>query len=74
METGSLPIPFILSSRRMIYLQVILKRDKNELLQRVYMAQKQCPTKGDYCELVAEDFKIINKELNDNAIIAMSNS
>ena len=38
------------------------------------MAQKQCPTKGDYCELVAEDFKIINKELNENAIIAMSNS
>ena len=44
METGTLPIPFIVSCRRMIYLQVILKRDENELLKRVYMAQKHNPT------------------------------
>ena len=72
METGSLPIPFIVSCRRMIYLQVILKRDENELLKRVYMAQKHNPTEGDYSKLVMDDFDMITQEIDENQIIAIS--
>ena len=45
LETGSLPLSFIIACRRMIYLQNILKRSKDELVKRVYMAQKTTPVK-----------------------------
>ena len=56
----------------MTYLQVILKRYKNELLKRVYLAQKINPTKGDYSKLVNDDYSKIYQEINEDAIIAMS--
>ena len=71
LETGSLPLSFILSSRRMIYLQNILKRDEGELVKRVYLAQKSNPNEGDYCQLVQEDFQKIHTPLDENVIIAM---
>ena len=72
MEAGSLPLEFIVSCRRMIYLQVILKRDNNELLKREYLAQKLNPIQGDYSKLVIDDYSKINQEINEDAIIAMS--
>ena len=72
LETGSLPLSYIIASRRMIYLQNILKRNQNELVRRVYIAQRNNPTEGDYCSLVEEDFKHVNISLTENAIIAMN--
>ena len=71
LETSSLPLNFIVSSRRMLYLHTILDRDNSELLKRVYMAQKEQPTNGDFCELVKEDFKTIGEDLNEIDILAM---
>ena len=56
----------------MIYLHIILKRDQDELLKRVYMVQTNNPTDGDYCRLFLEDFKNINVPMDKNVIIAMS--
>ena len=39
-------------SRRMIYLRTILTRNDQELLKRVYTAQQDSPTDGDYALLV----------------------
>ena len=72
LETGSLPLSYNIASRRMIYLQNILKRNQNELVRRVYIAQRNNPTEGDYCSLVEEDFKHVNISLTENAIIAMN--
>ena len=72
MKAGYLPILFIVSCRRMTYLQGTLKRDENELLKRVYKAQQLNPTEGDYSNLVIDDLNMINQEINENAIIAMS--
>ena len=55
LETGSLPIRFIISMRRLLFLQTILKRDDNELTKKIYKTQKEHPLKGDFCELVAGD-------------------
>ena len=72
LETGSLPLSYIIRSRRMIYLQNILKRDEGELVRRVYNAQKKKPTVGDYSTLVQEDFNHINVSMDENGIIAMT--
>ena len=71
LETSSLPLEFIVSSRRMLCLHTILDRDNSELLKRVYMAQKEQPTNGDFSELVKEDFKTIGEDLNEFDILAM---
>ena len=71
LETGSLPLVYIIASRRLIYLRNILNRDDNELVKRVYMAQKYSPTEGDYVCLLKEDFKLINLPMDESAIIAM---
>ena len=71
LETAALPLSYIVSSRRMIYLQHILKRDKNELLKRVYIAQKENPTEGDFAELVKKDFELLGEVIDENKIEAM---
>ena len=43
LETSAPPLPYIVASRRMIYLKYILKRDTNEFLRRDYTAQKENP-------------------------------
>ena len=60
LETGAIPMRFIIASRRMNYLQTILKRDENELTKRVLMAQFKYKCEGDYAELVKNDFETMN--------------
>jgi len=45
LETGLLPIRFIIKKRRLNYLRHILSRDKEELISKVYYAQKRRPGK-----------------------------
>ena len=68
LEAGAVPIRFLLSSRRMIYLQTILKRSDNELIKKILKAQMENPTIGDYIELVKRDFEMIGEEINVNEI------
>ena len=72
LETGSIPIRFILSCRRMIYLQTILKRSNLELTKRIYMKQKESPTKGDFYCMVVKDFEMIGKTLDETEIMNTS--
>ena len=68
LETGAMPIRFIIMCRRMIYLQTLLKRSNSELTKRIYLAQKQNPNKGDFYCLVMKDFEIIGETLNEKEI------
>ena len=43
----------------MNYLFEIISRADNELIKRVYMAQKESPSKGDFINLVKADFDFI---------------
>ena len=60
------------STRRLIYHQTILQREEKELTKRVYKAQKNEPTTGDFVKLLGEDFILINKS-QDDKIIEMTN-
>ena len=68
LETGAIPIRFIMACRRMIYLQTIIKRSSSELTKRIYLAQKEDPIKGDFYWLVIKDFQMIGETLNENEI------
>ena len=71
LETGSLPLKYIIASRRLIYLRNIHKKHDNEIIKRVYIAQSSNPTEGDYALLVKEDFKLIDLAMDESAINAM---
>ena len=68
LEAGAVPIRFIISSRRLIYLQTILKREDSELTKKIYKAQKNNPSKGDFTELVKADFALIGESPDETAV------
>ena len=72
LETGTVPIRFLVSSRRMIYLQNILKREEGELIKKIYKAQAENPSPGDFSELLKDDFNMIEENLEENAIMKTS--
>ena len=72
LETGSIPIRYIIACRRMCFLQTILKRKDNELTKRVFKAQSENPLKGDFYNLVKEDFKNIDEDFDESSIINTS--
>ena len=64
-ETGQIPVHFIWASRRLNFLQTIMKRNQNKITKKVYEAQKADPKKGDFAKLVKEDKELINLDLSD---------
>ena len=57
LETGTIPIRYLLKARRINYLRTILNRDPSELTSRVYFAQKRRPVKDDWYIAVQSDLK-----------------
>ena len=71
LETGQIPVQFIWASRRLNFLQTIMKRNQNEITKKVYKAQKADPKKGDFAILVKEDKELIELDLSDEDIERM---
>ena len=74
LETGTINIRFILASRRILYLQHILKKPNNEVVKKVYLAQKNKSVPGDFYRLVQNDIKNLNISLNEEQMCNMSKS
>ena len=74
LEAGLVPIKFMLSKRRLMYLWNILHRNENELLKRFYIAQKLSRTKNDWTELVDKDKSDLGIDLTDDEISRMKES
>ena len=74
LETGTIPVQYVISCRRMIYLQTILKRSPDELTRLIYEAQKVDSVAGDYCKLVYEDFNNMNIHITEDHIVSMGGS
>ena len=53
-----------------MYLHHILSRDEKELIKRVYSAQKENTTKGDFAEQVKADLEVV--EMNEESVVSMS--
>ena len=52
-----MPLRWIISQRRINYMNHILQRDDNELVKKVWLAQKNNPVQGDFVKLVQKDLK-----------------
>ena len=72
METGTLPLKFIISSHRLNNLDNILKRNKEETLVRVFNAQKDNPLNGDFIFLVKKDLDLIGQKYDEKFIKSMN--
>ena len=57
LETGELPIKWIKAQTRINYMNHILQRDENELVKKVFLAQRNNPVQGDFVKLVEKDLK-----------------
>ena len=55
LETGSIPIRFILMSKRLTFLHYILNEEENSLIHEVFTAQCNNPVKGDWVLTVQEN-------------------
>ena len=55
LESGAIPVKFILASRRLNYFYEILDRDEEELTKRVVMEQIENTLDGDFVDLVRKD-------------------
>ena len=64
LESGNIPIRFILKSKRVNYLWYILNEDGESLLSKVIQAQCKNPVIGDWVETVKEDLSDIDLNMN----------
>ena len=55
-----------------MYLHNILNRSKGELVKRVYEAQRNNPTKGDFIELLKQDLHDIGEVFDEDKIKCQS--
>ena len=72
LETGCLSIKYCVKMRRLMYLHHILKRPKEEMIRKVYEAQKCKPSKGDWAKTVDEDRSELQINLNDDEVSKLS--
>ena len=64
-ETGAVPLRFIIQSRRLLYWKHLISINKERLISKVYNAQKYSPAKGDWSFSLNNDkeqFGINNSE------------
>ena len=74
LETKSIPIRYILASRRILYLHNILQKDENEMIRKIYNIQKENPTNGDFSELVKQDMITIGLDINEDELMKIPKS
>ena len=71
-ETGTIPLKFRLSERRLLYWKHILTVERSEMIYRVFKAQKLSPVVGDWIHLLEKDKKMYGLEVDDETIAALS--
>ena len=72
LETATIPIRYIVASRRLLYLHNILQKSENEMIRKVYEMQKIDTSQGDFVELVNKDKDNLGLNLSDSEISTMN--
>ena len=70
LETGTIPIRFILMSRRLNFLWYLLNQDKRSLLSQFFRAQCDSPTRGDWVSSVKKDLEDLELDMDFDQIEA----
>ena len=72
LELGTLPLRYVIKGRRLVFLQYILKQDKDELIFKIFEAQFSDPNKGDWVVQAKQDLKDVNLDITFDQISIMS--
>ena len=72
LETNTIPIRFVLVSRRLMYFWNILQMDESELVKKVYNIQKLFHCKNDWVEQILEDLEMCDIKETETEIKAMT--
>ena len=72
LEVAALPLSYVISLRRMLYMKTILNRRDKEMVKQAYKCQKENSVPGDWCILINEDFNKIYLHMTDNQIEMIS--
>ena len=68
LEFGTVPLNIIHKGRRANYQQHVLKKEKTELVRKVYSAQEDNIKSGDFCQFVSSDLKDLNVHMSEQQI------
>ena len=71
LETGAMPVRFLIICRRLMFYWSILSKTDAELVRKVYNAQKISPVKNDWYLQVKEDLEKCNIFLSETEISNM---
>ena len=72
LELGTVPIRFILKTRRLMFLHYVLQEDENSLLYKFLMAQIETPKEGDWWLSVLQDINDLKLEVTLHEIKNMT--
>ena len=72
LETGSLPVSYVIKSRRLNFLHWILSEPENSLVRRFFNAQLSSPIKNDWVSQVKDDIIKMDIHLSFDEIEEMS--
>ena len=72
LEAGAIPIRYLISGRRLLYHQLILQRNGNEITEKIYQEHKVNPVPGDFAEMIKQDLMLIGEDYMDQMIQTIS--
>ena len=72
LELGIIPVKFVIMKKRLLFLQYILKENKESMMRKVFDALKQDSRKGDFIHLTNCDRETLNLNFTDFEIENMS--
>ena len=72
LETGKLPIKYVIQGRRLMYWWHLVNQDKNTLISKFYNAQKNIPIKGDWTNQIDTDKANLDIHLKDEDLLNIS--
>ena len=67
-ETSTIPVHFLLVSRRLLYYWSILQKDEEELVKKVFNAQKSFPVKNDWIHQIQNELETCGIEESEDDI------
>ena len=74
LETSCIPVRFLLISRRLLYYWNILQKDEEELVRKVFNAQKSFPVRNDWIHQIQNDLETCGVEKSEEEISKMKKS
>ena len=58
----------LVTIRRIMFHHHLLTRQNSELIQKVYFKQKETKLKGDWIQLIEDDFQFIGEQMDEEKI------